>query len=660
MNDPKRNWHTGVFFGVHYDLHARKDDTRLGTDLTREHLKAELAKVKPDFVQCDCKGHPGYTSWPTAVGTPSPGIVNDALRIHRDVTNELGIPLIAHYSGVWNALAVEQHPDWACVPPDAATGVKNDYRHGFTCNLSAYTDDLMIPQLIEVIDKYDIDGFWVDGENWASRPCYCQRCRCEFTKRTGIASAPLDSAAANWRQWADFHRQLFAEHVARYTTAVHARKPSCTVCSNWIFTFGHPDPITVPVDYLSGDFVHKWSLQASLLSSRYMSALGLSWDLMGWAFSSGGEPEDAWTFKHTPAMCQEAATVISLGGAFSLYDLPQRTGHLNSWHQDAIADVARFVRARQPWCQNTETVPQAVILHNVDHYYSHINENLAIGTWSAQYQIEGALHSLLANHVSVDILNDTALAERVHEYPLVIVPEQTHVSPELIKLLEQYVANGGALLASGVDAVRDFGAIAGVEACGDASQMTAFVEVERAVTPIAGVWQRADVVDATVVASVLAENDPAFNDALMPALTVRSYGKGRIGLFTGPVFANYFQTHYPRTRDLIGLAVQALEPKLLVAVDGPATVHVVLRSQPGRIIAHLVNVSSSNPLGLNATLVEDVSPSGPMTLRFNLTHKPRAVYNAPSMEGLSWKMQDGALTVSITNVGIMDSVVIEL
>ncbi len=38
-----------------------------------------------------------------------------------------------------------------------------------TCRSSGYDDELMIPQMIELIDNYDVDGFWVDGENWASR-----------------------------------------------------------------------------------------------------------------------------------------------------------------------------------------------------------------------------------------------------------------------------------------------------------------------------------------------------------------------------------------------------------------------------------------------------------------------------------------------------------
>jgi len=96
---PRANWHDDAFFGIHYDLHARATDTELGRELTPEHLRERLLRVKPDWIQCDCKGHPGYTSWPTSVGSISPGVVNDALRIHRDVTSELGIKLGMHYSG---------------------------------------------------------------------------------------------------------------------------------------------------------------------------------------------------------------------------------------------------------------------------------------------------------------------------------------------------------------------------------------------------------------------------------------------------------------------------------------------------------------------------------------------------------------------------------
>jgi len=242
------NWHDHVFFGIHYDLHANAHDTELGRELTHEGLREQLLRVRPDWIQADCKGHPGYTSWPTEVGTTSPGVVRDALRIHRDVTAELGIKLGMHYSGVWDSRALELHPEWARL--DAA----GQPDHDMTCRLGGYDDGLMIPQMLEIIRKYDVDGFWVDGDNWASKPCWCERCRAEYTRRTGETAIPSQAGEPGWEAWLAFHRDLFVEHVAHYAEAVHAAKPGCLVCSNWMYTVRQPDPVSAPVDYLSGDF----------------------------------------------------------------------------------------------------------------------------------------------------------------------------------------------------------------------------------------------------------------------------------------------------------------------------------------------------------------------------------------------------------------------
>ena len=70
-----------AFLGMHFDLHPQKTDTLLGADITDENLAALLDRVKPDYVQYDCKGHAGYTGYPTKVGWASPGIVKDSLAI---------------------------------------------------------------------------------------------------------------------------------------------------------------------------------------------------------------------------------------------------------------------------------------------------------------------------------------------------------------------------------------------------------------------------------------------------------------------------------------------------------------------------------------------------------------------------------------------------
>ena len=299
-------------------------DKNLGRDASVKQLIEQFEKIKPDFVQCDCKGHPGVTAWPTDVGVRSPGIVKDALAIWREATRRLELPLIMHYSGVYDVAAIANHPDWGRIKSSRETAAAggDSLDHDHTCPLSDYTEHYMIPQMLELIRKYDIDGFWVDGENWATQPCYCPRCRAEFTRRTGIEHAPEGDDEPHWNEWLAFTRDLFVEHVDKYAHAIHAEKPSCSVCSNWMYSVRQPDPITAAVDYISGDFSYIWSGRTALIESRFMSNRGLKWDLMAWGFSSYG-PMDSWEFKSVPALCQEAAIVMSAGGAFTIYDTPQ-------------------------------------------------------------------------------------------------------------------------------------------------------------------------------------------------------------------------------------------------------------------------------------------------------------------------------------------------
>lgn len=175
------NWHQDAFFGIHNDLHATAFDTELGRELTPQLLRERLLRTRPDWIQTDCKGHPGYTSWPTRVGSTSPGVVKDALRIYRDVTRELGIKLGVHYSGLFDMRAIELHPEWGRIDASGRGDKK------VTCRLHGYDKQLMIPQMMEIIDKYDVDGFWTVGSVLTVAP------------RLAGSSDHFTSAASSWR-----------------------------------------------------------------------------------------------------------------------------------------------------------------------------------------------------------------------------------------------------------------------------------------------------------------------------------------------------------------------------------------------------------------------------------------------------------------------------
>ncbi len=641
------NWHEAAFFGLHYDLHPNAKDTELGRETTYEHIRAELEKVKPDFVQYDCKGHPGWTGYPTKVGSASPGIVNDALKIWRQVTRDMGIPLSIHYSGVWDTRAVELHPDWANVHSDGKADTN------YTCPLSPYTESFMIPQLIEVIDNYAIDGMWIDGENWASRPCYCDRCKTEFQKRTGIETVPTKRDEPHWEQWLAYQRNLFVEHVTKVANAVHAKYPDVMVCSNWMYSVRQPDPVVAPVDYLSGDFDPSFGAERACAEARFIDSRGKPWDLMAWSFLNTGS--QGWCTKTAPHLCQELSEVLAQGGAVFIYDVPQRSGRLTGWHQDMLAQVAAFCRKRQAYCHRTETIPQVAVLHSETAYYRDNDPLFNFG--AANQPMEGALHAMLENGYSVDILNEEALLEKMAAYPVVVVPEEEGLPQAVLDGLRSYVEQGGRVLVSGTHVAKEYGELAGVEPV--EGEQGGWVPADNGCVTVGTGWQNVKCTTASELAPLLNQQEPALNLAGTPAATLNRVGKGVVVAIHGPVFRDYYRDHYPLLRRFIGDAAQALDADGLMRVEGPWWIEMSARAKDGRTLIQFVNRSAAGYTSPNRHMVESVPDAGPFTVTIPMKAKPTRCFMAPDEAGLEWTWHDGVLSVRISGLAIHNVLAIE-
>ena len=199
---PRRLPRADSFLGIHYDFHAGKDCTEIGKNTTREMIENIIKQVRPDYIQIDCKGHPGLSSYPTKVGNQAPGFVGgDPLKLWRQVTAEHGVALYMHYSGVWDAEAVRLHPEWGAVNADGKVQGKAASFFG------PYADKLLIPQLRELAGEYGVDGVWVDGECWASVPDYSEAAVKAFREATGITNVPKKPGEPHWFEFLQFHRE---------------------------------------------------------------------------------------------------------------------------------------------------------------------------------------------------------------------------------------------------------------------------------------------------------------------------------------------------------------------------------------------------------------------------------------------------------------------
>lgn len=631
---PRRKKRSESYFGLHFDLHPNEKDTVLGRDVTPEMVGALLDAAKPDFVQYDSKGHPGWLGWPSQVGPSAPGIVKDSLAVWRAETARRGVALYIHFSGVWDSEAVRRHPEWARVPPDG----KKEERQ--TSTFGPYVDKLMVPQLREAATKYDLDGAWVDGECWATSPDYCE----EALKRFG-RPAPRSAKDPYWLEWLEFNREQFRRYVRHYVEELHRSNPKFQVASNWLYSTMVPEEPTLPVDFLSGDYLGNASISTARLEARYMGQTGKPWDLMAWGFQQAGSNAIGHVHKPAVQLKQEASVVLAQSGGFQIYYVPTRAGYFEESHVKTMAEVGRFCRGVQEVSQATETVPQVGVVFSKETLYR--TSNKLFGGWGkASDPARGWLDLLIACQWSVDVLPDWKLARAAAQYPLIVLPDWAEPGAEVARVLMDYVQNGGKLVVSGAKNAALFAEAVGVKLKGEPMNQPAFLRGE-VMGNATGLWQDVD----SGTAKVLAERYPVLDSRSggQAAAVAAAVGKGEVVLVPGPIGVVYAATHAAAVRDF-GKALVAPRFTPVVKVSAPPTVEVVLRKKNGRLLVHLLNATAMQVAGDFAT-VDFVPPVGPVRLNFG-KRKPGAVDLVPDGRALQPRVVDGEWTVEIPRVEV--------
>lgn len=637
-----------AFFGLHFDLHPQETDTSLGADISEDNIRDLLSRVKPDYVQYDCKGHAGWTGYPTAVGWASPGIVKDSLAVWRKATRDLGISLFIHYSGVWDSKAVKEHPEWARVGPDG----KRD--PNATSVFGPYVDKLLIPQLEEVTAKYGLDGVWADGECWAAQLDYSPAALAAWREETGYRNAPKDKKDALWLAWKNFNRRAFERYLNHWIDALHAANPSLQLTSNWMYTTFAPKPVEAKLDFLSGDYSPSLSVDRARVEARYLASTGMPWDLMAWGFDKGKDL--GWSIKPAEHLEQEAAVVLMQGGGFQIYHNPTRSGYLVEPIIKQEEAVAAFCRAREAASHKSISVPQVALLLSSESYWDKSDAVYSPGR-DDFVDLEGALHVLLNLRYSVDILAEHQLQPRLKEYPLVVVPDSPKLTGGFRKALTEYVAAGGRLLLLGEKCARLFEPALGVAFEGTPEQRSAELRSMSGVTNADGVWQKVRLASALAAGFRYPTRGTQKDEEI--AATFNVFGKGEVAAVYGPVASIYFRSHHPWLREFIAHLAVDLFPDPAVQVEGPDCLDVSLRAtRDGKLSVHLLNTANM-PLPDRYSFTDFIPPLENIRLTIRTASRPKSVTWVPDGGKLGWSWSGGRLTVAVPKLHIHGVVVID-
>lgn len=414
----------GRAFGLHFDFHAVPTDTLIGSTLSEDDIREICELYRPDFIQVDSKGHPGWTSFPSATGNSVPGIKGNPLAVWRKVTKEEGVELYTHYSGVYDSRWCEAHPEDAVMRADGSRSLE------YTRTNGNYVDELLIPNLKEIAG-FGVDGIWIDGDCWGSQ-IDCAPITVEaFEKETGIdlkGKVPYNAEDPYIAEYMDYNRELFCRYLRHYVDEVHKEYPDFKIASNWAFTEHMPVPVCADVQFISGDLPWRDCIYWGRYSSRSAAMQNVPWDMMAWAFRAPGEQD--WIFKKPVQLMQEGATVIALGGGYQIYVPQYNDGSPRMEELRKLAPVADFIHERTPWTFGGHPRPQVALLMSTDQRRAEQIASLGgdpdghRGIWGrvGSQRILPVLSALTDAGHSVTLISEADL-DHISDYPVVVVPQ---------------------------------------------------------------------------------------------------------------------------------------------------------------------------------------------------------------------------------------------
>jgi len=612
---PRNDWYRHSLVNIHMDNHSGL----LGKGVPVEELIEAFRGVPVTMIQVSAQSN-GYATYPTQVGLNNPKADGyDTLATFKTVTQKLGKKLCIYMSVDRRPLQVKDHPEWAMRTAKGEITINGD---PCICNRpnrdrKGYLYKQFLPQIKEIIAKYDPDGFWFDGDYILTKPCWCENCLKEWQADTG-QEAPRDEASPQWQKWCDWHYQRFHEYRRLVAETIHTASPKALYTSNWSWSH-KPEPMPDWADTLTGDCGSIRQLPDVIM--RWGAQQRVPWDIMSYA-----APYRALTRVYSPQRTfQEGALTMAYGGQWFAWTVG---GDLPPSGIEMTRRMAQFVRDRAPALGPSTSLSQVAVLDSET-------------TWLAQGRkwdtvVAGnTARCLQEARYFTDLVNEETLRLGQAPYRVVVLPTGNALAPETLAWLEAFVRKGGVLVVCSDGLPADD--LLGVTRTARQANKPAALKIGGRSCWMLGSWD----VTLTTAKTLL-----SFADG-RPALTVNTLGQGKVAYLATD------QVLYPQDEALLA-ALKALGcgPSYgAVANAGLAPLLCNLRQKPGQIVLHIVDMSSrigGRMTDLNADDYTDLNPElRNVRVWLPLQGEVRLVGAYPALSGATVKREGEFLAVRL-------------
>ena len=639
------------FRQVHLDFHTSEKIPGIGSAFSKQQFQEMLKLGHVSSITVFSKCHHGWAYHPSVANEIHPNLDFDLLGAQIEAAHEIGVKTPVYISAGYDEKTARRHPEWKTVERNWQGKFENDprvARYQTLCMNTPYLDYLL-DQVDEVCRNYDADGIFLDIV--AERECYCPACLQTMIDRGWDPTDPENAKALG--------RETYANYTRRIRQTIDAVKPGLPVFHNGGHIIAGRRDLAYMDTHLELESLPTggWGYDHFPMSAAYCRGLGL--EVMGMT----GKFHTSWGefggFKHKNALRYEAALSLAYGAKCSVGDQLHPNGMMNPTTYGLIGAAYEEVEKKEAWCDDVTAVADVGVL-SVEAITGENGHPDNIAT-------TGAVRMMLEGKYLFDILD---LQSDMTPYKVIILPDVVRVSPELREKLDQYVAAGGKILASGDSCVDvesgkmlyDLGCCYVGKSEYRPGYVNPMVELQNMEPGTYVVYGEGHVVQVNQGGKELAQREsPYFNRSIVhfcshqhapnsgnvegSAVTV-----GTQGAYLGwKVFSEYATMGSLILRDLFCATMEELlaDSKSL-ATNLPAQGVATLMDQKKehRLVNHLLYASPVKR-GNGIEIIEDILPVYDIECQVRPGKEIKKVYLAPQMEEIPFTQENGLVRYTV-------------
>jgi len=679
-----KEWYRGPIYDWHLDFYLPADSPDAFECFDPERIANEITASGANLVVIFALNQHGYAYYPSRIAPPHPKLKGI------DYTGELVRAFkkrnvhVFTYVNYMNIDLREKHSDWWQRYRDGSMIIEEGW--GVPCP-NGPIKEYMSNIVREIAKNYETEGFFFDMYGFNRGGCYCQNCRNAFKSLYGFDLPDKEDWDNEiWRKFVEFR------YLSAYNTMREIRDAAKEINPNLLW-ITHCSPLDswhrATGFYLSPKLDDILHTEVSPRYGKYRWTPGEMGKLLI-ATSKGkpcivnladlhvywDKPKGWFYFPNSATQLKLCTSEIVANGCWpSIYMEPYPNTIHNPYTNEGIKEAFSLARKFEPYLIS-ETI-KSVALHFSKSSYDFFEDYI--------YSFRGMYKALLEAHIPFDIVTDEDIIEgRITDYTLLILSNSASTSEEVNKGLTRYVNDGRSILATYATSLyttqrqkrEDFGLkeILGVSYKKELGP--AYLSVD---PPLNDVLTLSPIIAHKIIEVGIENNTEILGRIISPSPTDLSpftyvsapsrptkipsiTKKGRVIYCSSDIGYSFMKAGYIDHKNLVANIVNLLVgEKLPIKVKAPTTLDVVLREQEGKILIHLINLTT-NQVVEDAGCSSDIYDIIPLyEIEIELCRKDiTKIYKASDNQELPYRVEGDKVVLKIPELKIYEIVVCEV